>query len=70
MDYCSAVKKKKKKKKEKKKKIVPFVTAWLDLEYIILSEITQLEKYKYRMIHSCVESDEQTELTSKIQTDS
>ena len=34
----------------KKKKILPFVTAWMDPENIMLSEISQPEKDKYRMI--------------------
>ena len=34
----------------KKKKILPFATAWMDLENIILSEISQSEKDKYHMI--------------------
>ena len=34
----------------KKKKMLPFVTAWMDLENIMLSEITQSEKDKYPMI--------------------
>ena len=34
----------------KKKKILPFVTAWIDLENIMLSEINQSEKDKYHMI--------------------
>ena len=34
----------------KKKKILPFATIWMDLENIILSEISQLEKDKYHMI--------------------
>ena len=34
----------------KKKKISPFATAWMDLENILLSEITQSEKDKYHMI--------------------
>ena len=33
-----------------KKKILPFVTAWIDLENIMLSEISQSEKDKYHMI--------------------
>ena len=33
-----------------KKKILPFVTAWMDLESIMLSEVSQSEKDKYRMI--------------------
>ena len=34
----------------KKKEILPFVTAWKDLESIILSEISQSEIEKYYMI--------------------
>ena len=34
----------------KKKKIVPFAKAWMDLENIMLSEISQSEKDKCRMI--------------------
>ena len=34
----------------KKKKILPFVTAWMDLENIMLSEISQSEKDKYHMV--------------------
>ena len=41
MEYYSAV---------KKKKILPFATVWMDLENIVLSEISQSEKDKYHMI--------------------
>ena len=41
MEYYSAV---------KKEKILPFVTVWMDLENIILSEISQSEKDKYCVI--------------------
>ena len=34
----------------KKKKVLPFVTAQMDLENIMLSEISQSEKDKYCMI--------------------
>ena len=34
----------------KKKKILPFVTVWMGLENIILSEISQPEEDKYHMI--------------------
>ena len=37
----------------------------MDLENIMLSEINQSEKDKYHIFHSYVESNEQTELTSK-----
>ena len=44
-----------------KKKILSFVTVWMDLENIMLSEISQSEKDKYH---------EQNELTRKRETDS
>ena len=34
----------------KKKKILPFAMAWMDLETIMLSEVSQSEKDKYHMI--------------------
>ena len=33
--------------KERKKELLPFVTAWMELESIMLSEISQLVKDKY-----------------------
>ena len=41
MEYCAA---------ERKKELLPFVTAWMDLENIMLSEISQTVKDKYHMI--------------------
>ena len=38
------------KKGEKKKKNLPFVTVWMDLEKIIINEISQSEKDKDNMI--------------------
>ena len=35
---------------KKKKEILPFATAWTDLESIMLSEISQSEKVKYHVI--------------------
>ena len=35
---------------ERKKELLPFVTAWTDLESIMLSEISQMVKDKYHMI--------------------
>ena len=35
---------------ERKKELPPFVTAWMELESIMLSEISQLVKGKYHMI--------------------
>ena len=57
MAYSSAV---------KKKKILPFATVWMDLENIMLSEISQSEKDKYIWVHSYV----QTEQRRKVGTDS
>ena len=34
----------------KKNEIMPFATTWMDLEIIILSEVSQTEKDKYHMI--------------------
>ena len=34
----------------KKNEILPFVTTWMDLEGIMLNEISQTEKDKYLMI--------------------
>ena len=41
MDYYSAI---------KKNEIMPFAVTWMDLEVIILSELSQKEKDKYYMI--------------------
>ena len=35
---------------ERKKELLPFVTAWMELESIMLSEISQVVKDKYHMI--------------------
>ena len=35
---------------ERKKELPPFMTAWMDLESIMLSEISQVVKDKYHMI--------------------
>ena len=34
----------------KKNEIMPFIATWMDLEIIILSEISQEEKDKYHMV--------------------
>ena len=35
---------------ERKKELIPFAIAWMKLESIMLSEISQAESDKYRMI--------------------
>ena len=35
---------------ERKKELLPFATAWMELENIMLSEISQSVKDKYHMI--------------------
>ena len=41
MEYCSAI---------RRKQILPFATTWMELEGIMLSEISPAEKEKYQMI--------------------
>ena len=40
----------------KKNKIIPLTATWMHLEIIILSEVSQKEKYKYHVIYLHVES--------------
>ena len=55
----------------KKKEILTFVTTWMDLEGIILSEISQSEKKTNTVwFHLYVKFSEQNELTNKIEPDS
>ena len=35
---------------ERKKELLPFITAWMELQSIMLSEVSQAVKDKYRMI--------------------
>ena len=35
---------------ERKKELIPFATAWMELESIILSEISQVVRDKYHVI--------------------
>ena len=49
MEYYKAV---------KKNKIMPFAAAWMDLEIIILSEVSQKDKY-HTIYHLCMESKRQ-----------
>ena len=44
---------------ERSKELLPFVTAWMELESIMLSEISQAVKEKYHMISPTVGPDQQ-----------
>ena len=62
-EYCSAI---------KKNEILPFATTWMDLEGIMLSEISQTEKDKHCMISlTCgIQKIQQTSEYSKKEADS
>ena len=49
---------------ERKKECLPFVTAWMELESIMLSEINQVVKDKYHMM-SPINGTYSTKQTSK-----
>ena len=42
---------------ERKKELIPFATAWMELESIMLSEISQIVRDKYHMICLLYTSD-------------
>ena len=51
---------------------MPFAATWMQLEIIILSEVYQKEKVKYRMISlTCrIKKNDTNELIYKMETDS
>ena len=49
---------------ERKKELLPFTAAWMELESIMLSEISQEVKDKYHMISS-ISGTQSTKQTSK-----
>ena len=49
---------------ERKKELLPFMTAWMELESIMLSEISQVVKEKYHVI-SPISGTKSTKQTSK-----
>ena len=52
----------------RKKKILPFAAAQMDLGNLMLNEISQSKKTNTIWFHTYVESNEQTELASKVKT--
>ena len=54
---------------ERKKELIPFATAWMDLESIMLSEISLVVRDKYHIISPLTgtyqESDEASKIYSK-----
>ena len=50
---------------ERKKELLPFATAWMELESIMLSEICQVVKDKYHMISPISGINEQNKLMNK-----
>ena len=63
MEYYSAI---------KKNEIMPFAATWMDLEIIILSEVSQTEMHKYHMISfiSGILKNDTNELIYETETDS
>ena len=67
MEYYSAI---------KKKEIMPFAATWMDLEIIVLSEVSQTEKDKYHTtlllcsICTHTHKNDTNELIYKTETDS
>ena len=63
MEYYSAI---------KKNEVMPFAATWIDLEFVILSEVSQTEKEKYHMISHMwtLKKNDTNELIYKTETDS
>ena len=56
----------------KKNEIRPFAATWMDLESVILSEVSQTEKKKYHMtsLMQTLKRDDKNVLVDKTETDS
>ena len=54
---------------ERKKGFLPFMTAWMELESIMLSEISQVMKDKYHMISPIIGTNQQNKQMSKIKSE-
>ena len=63
MEYYSAI---------KNNEIMPFTAIWMDLEIVILSEVSQKEKDKYCILLVCriLKKNDTKELIYKTETDS
>ena len=51
---------------ERKKELIPFAIAWIELETIVLSEISQEVRDKYPMISPLTEHNQQKKKGNKI----
>ena len=51
---------------ERKKELLPFATAWMELESIMLSEISQVVTDKYHIISPLTENNQQKKKTRRI----
>ena len=51
---------------ERKKELIPFATAWMELESIMLSEISQTVRDKCHMISPLMEHNQQKKKANKI----
>ena len=62
MEYYSAI---------KKNEIMPFAATWMDVDIIVLSEVSQTEKDKYMISLTCrIKKNDTNELIYKMETDS
>ena len=50
-----------------KKEILPFITTWMNLEDIMLSEISQIQTDRYYMAHSSVKSEESSSQKNEVE---
>ena len=54
---------------ERKKELLPLMTAWIELESIMLSEISQAAKDKYHMISPIMQHNQQNKQVSKTESE-
>ena len=51
---------------ERRKELLPFMTAWMELESIMLSEMSQVLRDKYHMISPLTGTNQQKKKVNKI----